>query len=109
MRMMRTIALAWAFAAACTAGAQAATTSRSIPIKSPASTSVTCPLAASYTAPLAAGSKDCTISVAPAGWSSARALSGTHASSFALSGSNLVVGSTALAAGTYAVTITATP
>ena len=109
MRIARTIAFASAYAAACSAGAQAATTSLSIVINSPASTSVTCPLASSYTAPLAAGSTICTISVAPAGWSGALALSGTNASSFALSGSSLVVGSTALAAGTYSVTITATP
>jgi len=89
-------------------GAQAASTMLSIIINSPASTSVTCTLG-TYTAPLAAGSTICPIVIAPAGWSGALALSGTNASSFSLNGSNLVVGSSALGAGTYSVTITATP
>jgi hypothetical protein len=59
--------------------------------------------------PLAAGTVICPITIAPSGWSGALTLSGTNASSFALSGTNLVVGSTALGTGTYAVTITATP
>jgi hypothetical protein len=90
------------------ARADAATTTLSIIINSPTSTTVTCPLT-TYTAPLAAGSVICPIAVAPSGWSGALALSGTSASSFALSASNLVVGSTALQAGTYSVTISATP
>ena len=91
-----------------TSVAWASSTSLSIVINSPPSTAVTCPLT-SYTAPLAAGSVVCTISVVPAGWSGALALSGTSASSFVLNGTNLVVGATPLAAGTYSVTITATP
>ena len=90
------------------AGAQAATTTLSIIINSPASASVTCAMG-TLTAPLAAGSTVCPIVLAPTGWSGALALSGTNASSFALSGSNLVVGSPALVAGSYSVTITATP
>jgi hypothetical protein len=90
------------------ARADAATTALSIIINSPTSTTVTCPMT-TYTAPLAAGSLICPIAVAPSGWSGALALSGSNASSFALSGSNLVVGSTALQPGTYSVTITATP
>jgi hypothetical protein len=88
--------------------AEAATTTLSIIINSPTSTTVTCPMTA-YTAPLAAGSVICPITVAPSGWSGALALSGASASSFALSASNLVVGSTALQTGTYSVTLTATP
>jgi hypothetical protein len=88
--------------------ADAATTTLSIIINSPTSTTVTCPMT-TYTAPLAAGSVICPITVAPSGWSGALALSGASASSFALSGSNLVVGSAALQSGTYSVTITATP
>lgn len=88
--------------------AQGATTNLSIIINSPPSTTVTCTLG-TYTAPLAAGSVICPITVTPSGWSGALTLSGTSASSFALSGSNLVVGSSALNAGTYSVTITATP
>jgi hypothetical protein len=105
-RKLRLIALL--SAALFGARADAATTTVSIVINSPTSTTVTCPLT-TYTAPLAAGSTICAIAVAPNGWSGALALSGTNASSFALSGSNLVVGSTALAAGTYSATITATP
>jgi hypothetical protein len=90
------------------ARADAATTTLSIIINSPTSTTVTCPMT-TYTAPLATGSVICPITVAPSGWSGALALSGASASSFALSASNLVVGSTALPAGTYSVTVTATP
>jgi hypothetical protein len=90
------------------ARADAATTALSIIINSPTSTAVTCPMT-TYTAPLAAGSVVCPITIAPSGWSGALALSGVNASSFALSASNLVVGSTALPAGTYSVTVTATP
>ncbi len=90
------------------ARADAATTTLSIIINSPTSTTVTCPMS-TYTAPLAAGSVICPITVAPGGWSGALTLSGASASSFALSASNLVVGSTALQPGTYSVMITATP
>jgi hypothetical protein len=90
------------------ARADAATTTLSIIINSPTSTTVTCPMT-TYTAPLAAGSVICPIAVAPSGWSGALALSGANAGSFALSASNLVVGSTALQPGTYTVVITATP
>jgi hypothetical protein len=90
------------------ARADAATTTLSIIINSPTSTTVTCPMT-TYTAPLAAGSLICPITVAPGGWSGALSLSGANASSFALSASNLVVGSTALQPGTYSVMITATP
>jgi hypothetical protein len=90
------------------ARADAATTTLSIIINSPTSATVTCPMA-TYTAPLAAGSVICPITVAPAGWSGALSLTGANANSFALSASNLVVGSTALQSGTYSVTLTATP
>jgi len=103
------LTLAFVCATAFAARAQGATTSLSIIISSPPSTSVTCPLTPPYTAPLAAGSIICTVAIAPAGWSGALTLSGTNASSFALQGTNLVVAASPLAAGTYAVTITATP
>jgi hypothetical protein len=90
------------------ARADAATTTLSIIINSPTSTTVTCPMT-TYTAPLAAGSLVCPITIAPSGWSGALSLSGANASSFALSASNLVVGSTALQSGTYSVIVTATP
>jgi len=109
MKSMKSILIAASIALSIgTTGAHAATATLSIIINSPPSTTVTCPLA-TYVAPLAAGSTICPITIAPSGWSGALALSGKNASSFALSGSNLVVGSTSLAAGTYAVTITATP
>jgi hypothetical protein len=88
--------------------ADAATTTLSIIINSPTSTTVTCPMT-TYTAPLAAGSLICSIAVAPGGWSRALSLTGANASSFALSASSLVVGSTALLPDAYSVTITATP
>jgi hypothetical protein len=88
--------------------ADAATTTLSIIINSPTSTAVMCPMT-TYTAPLAAGSVICPVTVAPSGWSGALALSGASATSFALSASKLVVGSTALQPGTYSITITATP
>ena len=88
---------------------KAASTSLSIIINSPPSTNISCPLQSSYTAPLAAGATVCAISIAPTGWSGALTLSGANASAFALSGSNLVVGSTPLNAGTYSVVITANP
>jgi hypothetical protein len=90
------------------ARSDAATTTLSIIINSPTSTTVTCPMT-TYTAPLAAGSVVCPITIAPAGWSGALALSGPNAGSFALSASNLVVGAAALQPGTYSVTITGTP
>ncbi len=90
------------------ARADAATATLSIIINSPTSTTVTCPMT-TYTAPLAAASVVCPITIAPAGWSGALTLSGTNSSSFALSGGNLVVGASALASGSYSVTITATP
>lgn len=89
--------------------AHAARTTLSIVINGPASTVVSCPLAATYTAPLSAGSVVCAIGISPSSWSGVLALSGTSAGSFALSGQQLVVGSTALPAGSYSVTITATP
>lgn len=97
------------------AAADAATATLTIVINGPSSTSVTCTTASgtTFTAPLAAGSQICPITVAPSGWSGSLALSGMNASDFAISsgtsGQELVVGSTALNAGTYSVTITATP
>ena len=60
--------------------------------------------------PAAAGSVVATVAVTvPSNWSGAFSLSGPNASSFALSGNNLVVGATALTNGAYDVTIMATP
>lgn len=96
--------------ALCT-NANAASTSLSITVVTSGvpSTAVSCPLAPLYSAPLAIGSQICAITVTPSNWTGTLTLSGTNASSFALSGTNLVVDGTALVAGTYAVTITATP
>ena len=104
---MKKIVLAVVLAIAASA-AHAANTTVSIVINSPASTSVSCS-PGTLTAPVAANTVVCPISVVPSGWSGALTLSGTNASSFALSGTNLVVGASALSAGTYSVTITATP
>ncbi|MGH7158830.1 MAG: hypothetical protein ACREFS_01965 [Acetobacteraceae bacterium] len=93
--------------------ANASTVTLSIVINSSASTSVTCSPASGFVSPLAGGTEICPITVAPTGWSGSLSLSGTNASDFAIasgtSGQELVVGSTALAAGSYSVTITATP
>lgn len=62
----------------------------------------------SASGPIAAGATVGSIAVAPAGWQGALSLSGANASSFTLSGLNLVAAA-ALAAGTYDVTVTATP
>jgi hypothetical protein len=84
----------------------AAVASITITVAGPASTSVTC-------APVAAGgaanSVVCPIAVLPSGWAGSLTLSGPDVAKFAISGSNLVVGATALAAGTYNVTITSAP
>lgn len=104
--MRRTLA---ALAFFCAIGAaHAATTTLSIVINSGPSTAVSC-VPAALTAPVASGTVICPIVVTPASWSGALTLSGTNAASFALSGSNLVVGAAALNAGTFSVTITSTP
>jgi hypothetical protein len=107
MRFHR-LALAAAFLAFA-GSTHAATTTVSIIINSSTSTALACTPPTTLAAPLAAGTVICPLAITPTGWSGALALSGTNASSFALSGSNLIVGATALAAGSYSVTITATP
>lgn len=89
--------------------AHAATATLSIIINSSPSATVACTPPTTLVAPLAVGAVVCPITITPAGWSGALALSGTNAASFALAGSNLVVGSAALPAGAYSVTITSTP
>lgn len=91
------------------AHAQGTTSTFTIVINGPLSTSITCTPSA-LTAPVAPGTIICPLVVSPTGWSGLFSpLTGANASSFSLSGSNLVVGSTALAAGSYSVTVTATP
>lgn len=89
--------------------ALAAVTSITITVSSPPSTSVTCTPVATFTGTAAVGATVCPIAVLPAGWSGSLTLSGTDAAKFSVAGSNLVVGSTALAVGTYSVTITSAP
>jgi hypothetical protein len=55
-----------------------------------------------------AGTTIGTLSVSPAGWQGILALTGAQASSFTLSGMN-VIASSVLAVGTYDLAITATP
>ena len=88
--------------------AYAATATLSIIINSPSSTAVSCPIP-TLTAPVASGATICTVSITPAGWSGVLSLSGPNASAFQLKGSDVVVGSTPLAAGSYSVTVTAAP
>ncbi len=57
--------------------------------------------------PVPANSIVAAINLSPASACVINSLSGTNASSFAISGTNLIVGSTALAAGTYNITISA--
>ncbi len=62
----------------------------------------------SATSPIASGSTVGTLTVAPAGWVGMLALGGAQASSFVLSGTNLLAAA-ALPVGAYNVTVTATP
>jgi hypothetical protein len=96
------------------APAQAADTTLTITLTSQASTAITCGASSNYTlaAPLAAGTVICGISVMPSGWQGAFTLtqSGPQSNAFAISGTNLVVGGQALTvAGSYAISLTATP
>ena len=59
--------------------------------------------------PAPAGSEVATFSVVPVAWTGNLALSGSNAGSFAISGNTLIVGDNALPAGSYAVTVTASP
>ncbi len=86
-------------------------------VTSPASTSLTFIPAAPFTGsgssftaagPIASGATVGTVTVAPTGWSGALSLSGAQAASFSLSAMSLVT-TAALPAGTYNVTVTATP
>jgi hypothetical protein len=75
-----------------------------------AATAITCTPVTSFTAGSApAGAIVCPIVVTPSGWTGVLTLSGTNAASFAIAGTNLVVGSTALPNGTYNVSITPAP
>jgi hypothetical protein len=94
-----------------------ATLSLVITVSGPVSTGLTftpvSPFSGSGTAfsaagPIASGVTVGSIAVAPTGWQGVLVLSGASAGSFTLSGTNLVT-ATALAAGAYNVTITATP
>jgi hypothetical protein len=109
MLKIATRLVAFVFGVALATNSWSASTTLSIIINSPPSVSVSCPLASSYTAPLAAGANICTVAVSPDGWSGALSLSGTDAADFTLNGTALNVGSTALGAGSYSVTINATP
>jgi len=97
-------------------GAQAATSTLSIivTIQSPPATSVRCGTQNSYTlASPAAGTVVCPLTVQPSDWQGALVVtqnSGPQANAFAINGNNLVVGNAALTqAGTYSLTISATP
>jgi len=88
-----------------------------ITITSPTSTVVTLTPVAPFTGsgsafsavePISVGMVVGALSVTPAGWQGTFALSGTNASSFTISGSNLVT-AVALAIGAYNVVITANP
>ena len=57
--------------------------------------------------PVPANSLVAGIGLSPAGACVINPITGTNASSFAISGTNLVVGATALPAGTYTITISA--
>lgn len=60
-------------------------------------------------APVAPGTALYSILVSPTTWSGSIALSGANAASFAISNGDIVVGSSPLEGGSYAVTVTATP
>jgi hypothetical protein len=88
-----------------------------IAVNSPASTGITFTPAAPFTGsgsafattgPVASGITVGSISVAPAGWQGALALSGANAASFSLSGFNLITAA-ALPDAVYNISLTATP
>ena len=91
--------------------AAAATLNFSVVVTGTPSTSISCPLAASYVAPLAPGTVICPITVSPTGWTGLLSLSGTGASVFQVdsTGTHVVVGPTAVADGTYSMTLSSTP
>jgi hypothetical protein len=75
-------------------------------VNSPASTSVTfTPATGPFVAPLAAGTVVGSVAVLPTTWSGVISVSAP----FSMAGNNVVVGSTALAAGSYNGTGSATP
>lgn len=80
-----------------------------VTVNSGASTSITPLGLGALTGPAAAGAIVCALGIAPITWNGTLSLSGANASAFAISGQNLIVGSSPLAAGTYDVTVTATP
>ncbi|MBV8739840.1 MAG: hypothetical protein JO007_21815 [Alphaproteobacteria bacterium] len=90
--------------------ASAANTTVSIVFNSPASTGISCTAGGPFTVPVAAGTQIATCAVNPSNWSGALTLSGSQASNFALSGTNIVVGTNPITtAGTVTLTLTATP
>lgn len=85
-------------------------TNVTITVTSTPSTAVTFTAAASgFVAPVAPGTILGSVAVTPSTWSGTLSLTGTNASSVAVSGTNIVVGATALSAGSYTFTIDATP
>lgn len=108
---MRKVLLA-AAAALLPLAAHAASVNVTVSVGDPTSTAVACSPGA-LTAPVAAGTTICTVSVTPSGWVAppgTLTLSGANAADFSVSGMNLVVASgVTLQAGSYAVTVTATP
>ncbi len=92
--------------------AQAASAAMSVIVNSTpvvTSTSISCTPTSTFIAPLAAGAAICSANISPSNWQGVLTLTGVDASFFALSGSNLVVGPTALAARAYSITLTSTP
>jgi hypothetical protein len=95
--------------------AQSTTTTLTITIVSPPSTSIACGSTTSYTftVPVTAGQLVCPITVQPGAWTGAFGLSqtsGPQANAFAISGNNLVVGATGITQpGAYGLTISASP
>lgn len=96
------------------AAAHAATTTLTIVVTGSGATSITCALPggnAALVAPVPAGTVICPITVSPSTWTGTVVLSGTNANLFTVQTSPLalIVGSTALAAGSYSVILTTNP
>lgn len=95
--------------------AWAANQQLSIVITSPPSTATNCTIAypsgqTSFVEPVAPGTVIANCSVSPSTWSGVITLSGADASVFALSGEDLIVGTSAITvARTYNITVTSTP
>jgi hypothetical protein len=90
--------------------ALAANTTVSSVFNSPASTGISCTAGGPFTVPVAAGTQVASCAVNPSNWSGALTLSGSQAANFAMSDTNIVVGTNSITTvETITLTVIATP